>query len=224
MRGDSVAVRRLLTQKADVNAPQADGATALHWAVYRDDLATVDLLLKSRCQREGGQQLRRDAAVTGRGERQPGHRAALARRRSGRERAHAQQRHRAHDGGADRQRRDDDAAARSRRRREREGNSAGHDGVDVGGGSAASGGRPAARRPRSGRRRGLEPCLAGPARELRQGRRSETVEEAGSSISVSQIGPRNMRDQEAAGSLRWCSRFARTIWSRCAFCSRPAPT
>jgi len=36
-----------VTQKADVNAPQADGATALHWAVYRDDLATVDLLLKA---------------------------------------------------------------------------------------------------------------------------------------------------------------------------------
>ena len=47
MRGDSAAVRRLLTQKADVNAPQADGATALHWAVYRDDVATVDLLLKA---------------------------------------------------------------------------------------------------------------------------------------------------------------------------------
>jgi uncharacterized protein len=47
MRGDSIAVRRLLTQKADVNAPQADGATALHWAVYREDLATVDLLLKA---------------------------------------------------------------------------------------------------------------------------------------------------------------------------------
>src|SRR5438309_9419329 len=47
MRGDRVAVRRLLTQKADVNARQADGATALHWAVYRDDLATVDLLLKA---------------------------------------------------------------------------------------------------------------------------------------------------------------------------------
>jgi ankyrin repeat protein len=30
-----------------VNAPQADGATALHWAVYRDDLATVERLLKA---------------------------------------------------------------------------------------------------------------------------------------------------------------------------------
>lgn len=47
MRGDSVAVQRLLTEKADVNAHQADGATALHWAVYRDDLATVDLLLNA---------------------------------------------------------------------------------------------------------------------------------------------------------------------------------
>ena len=47
MRGDSAAVRRLLTQKADVNAPQADGATALHWAAYQEDVAAVDLLLKA---------------------------------------------------------------------------------------------------------------------------------------------------------------------------------
>jgi ankyrin repeat protein len=47
MRGDSAAVRKLLTQKADVNAPQADGATALHWAVHRGDAATVDLLLNA---------------------------------------------------------------------------------------------------------------------------------------------------------------------------------
>ena len=133
---------------------------------------------QSRCQREGRQRLRRDAAVSGRGERQPGDHAAPARRRSGRERAHAQQRHRAHDGGPDRQRRDDEAAARSRRRRERERNDAGHDGLDVGGGSATSGGRPVARRPRSERQRGLEPRLAGPARELRQSLGSETVEEA----------------------------------------------
>ena len=45
MHGDSVALRALLAQHADVNAPQNDGATALHWAVFRSDKATVDLLL-----------------------------------------------------------------------------------------------------------------------------------------------------------------------------------
>ena len=47
MRGDTAAVRALLAQKADVNAPQADGATALHWAVYRADPALTDLLLQA---------------------------------------------------------------------------------------------------------------------------------------------------------------------------------
>jgi len=46
-RGDLAALRTLLARKVDVNAPQADGATALHWAVYRNDLAAVDLLLKA---------------------------------------------------------------------------------------------------------------------------------------------------------------------------------
>jgi ankyrin repeat protein len=45
MKGDKAALRTLLQQKADVNAPQIDGATALHWAVYRGDLETADLLL-----------------------------------------------------------------------------------------------------------------------------------------------------------------------------------
>ena len=45
MRGDAAALRALVAQKADVNATQADGATALHWAVYRADLAMTDLLL-----------------------------------------------------------------------------------------------------------------------------------------------------------------------------------
>jgi ankyrin repeat protein len=38
MKGDTAAVRKLLAAKADVNAPQVDGATALHWAVYRDEV------------------------------------------------------------------------------------------------------------------------------------------------------------------------------------------
>jgi ankyrin repeat protein len=47
MKGDRVAVRALLAKKADVNASQIDGATALHWAVYRDDLELADLLLSA---------------------------------------------------------------------------------------------------------------------------------------------------------------------------------
>jgi ankyrin repeat protein len=35
----------LLSKRANVNAPQADGMTALHWATHYDDLATVKLLL-----------------------------------------------------------------------------------------------------------------------------------------------------------------------------------
>jgi len=45
MRRDRTAVHSLIEQKADVNAPQADGATALQWAVYNDDLDTANLLI-----------------------------------------------------------------------------------------------------------------------------------------------------------------------------------
>lgn len=45
MGGDRAAVQSLLQTKTDVNAPQADGATALQWAAYRDDLELADLLI-----------------------------------------------------------------------------------------------------------------------------------------------------------------------------------
>jgi ankyrin repeat protein len=47
MRGDSAAVRTLVGQRVDVNAVQADGATALHWAAYRGDAALVALLIEA---------------------------------------------------------------------------------------------------------------------------------------------------------------------------------
>jgi ankyrin repeat protein len=47
MKGDKAALRAALQQKADVNAPQVDGATALHWAVYRDDAEAADLVIKA---------------------------------------------------------------------------------------------------------------------------------------------------------------------------------
>ncbi|MEP7352542.1 MAG: ankyrin repeat domain-containing protein, partial [Acidobacteriota bacterium] len=46
-RQDAAATRALLAQKANVNATEADGSTALHWAAQRDDLRLVDLLLAS---------------------------------------------------------------------------------------------------------------------------------------------------------------------------------
>jgi uncharacterized protein len=47
MQGNKAAVRTLLQQKADVNAPQVDGATALHWAVRGNDLELADMLLRA---------------------------------------------------------------------------------------------------------------------------------------------------------------------------------
>jgi ankyrin repeat protein len=47
MRGNKEAVRSLLQRKANVNAPQSDGTTALHWAVRADDFETADLLIRA---------------------------------------------------------------------------------------------------------------------------------------------------------------------------------
>jgi ankyrin repeat protein len=47
MKGDRAALRTLLQQKADASAPQVDGATALHWAVYRNDVEMADQLIRA---------------------------------------------------------------------------------------------------------------------------------------------------------------------------------
>ena len=46
-RQDAAAVRQLLSDGTEVDGRQPDGATALHWATYREDLDTVDLLLRA---------------------------------------------------------------------------------------------------------------------------------------------------------------------------------
>jgi len=45
MRGDLDSVREMLRRGADVNAPQADGMTALHWAAERGDVELTEMLL-----------------------------------------------------------------------------------------------------------------------------------------------------------------------------------
>ena len=45
--GDRMAVRTLLDRRADVNAAEPDGTTALHYAIQRHDVETVDLLLRA---------------------------------------------------------------------------------------------------------------------------------------------------------------------------------
>ena len=47
MQGNKSTVRALLAKKADVNAPQTDGTTALHWAVRENDLEMTGMLLSA---------------------------------------------------------------------------------------------------------------------------------------------------------------------------------
>ena len=44
---DRPRVRALLKQRVDVNTPQVDGMTALHWATYQDDLEIAELLVRA---------------------------------------------------------------------------------------------------------------------------------------------------------------------------------
>jgi ankyrin repeat protein len=45
MNGNMIALNSLIQQKADVNAPQADGATAIQWAAYKNDAKMADVLI-----------------------------------------------------------------------------------------------------------------------------------------------------------------------------------
>jgi ankyrin repeat protein len=46
-KADKAAVHSLLQRKADVNAAEIDGTTALHWAAYGGDLETAQLLVRA---------------------------------------------------------------------------------------------------------------------------------------------------------------------------------
>ena len=64
-QGD-VAPWRSLRERVDVDAAEADGTTALHWAVRGRHEVARALLLGAGRRRDGGQPLRHDAAAAGR--------------------------------------------------------------------------------------------------------------------------------------------------------------
>lgn len=47
MNRDLPGLQALIRQKADVNVPQTDGSTALHWAAHWDNLEAADLLIRA---------------------------------------------------------------------------------------------------------------------------------------------------------------------------------
>ena len=85
MRGDKAAVKSLLQQKADVNAPQADGATALQWAAYKNDMEMADLLIAAGANVKARNRDGATAALSGWHQRQRGHDRKAAEGRGRRE-------------------------------------------------------------------------------------------------------------------------------------------
>jgi ankyrin repeat protein len=67
--GDRTAALALLARRADVNAPEPDGTTALHWAVHQHDRELVDRLLRAganaKARNEFGATPMSEAAVLG---------------------------------------------------------------------------------------------------------------------------------------------------------------
>jgi ankyrin repeat protein len=61
MHEDRDAIRSLIKQKADVNAAQGDGMTALHWVAFHDDLESAKLLLAAGANVKAAT---RDGAIT----------------------------------------------------------------------------------------------------------------------------------------------------------------
>jgi ankyrin repeat protein len=67
--GDRAAALALIARRADVNAPEADGTTALHWAVHQNDLDLVERLIRAgakvSARNDYGATPMSEAAVTG---------------------------------------------------------------------------------------------------------------------------------------------------------------
>ena len=138
-KGDKAAVRTLIQQKADVNAPQVDGATALHWAVYHEDADLVDLLIRAGGERQSHEPRGRHAPDDGGALRQRRHHRSPPQSGRRREGAWPERRDDADVRGAERQPGSRAALHRSWRRRQRQGKPPADDGAHVGGRTEAPG-------------------------------------------------------------------------------------
>ena len=70
--GDRAAAMTLISQRADVNAPEVDGTTPLHWAVHHGDLELTQRLIRAgakvNVKNEFGSTPMAEAAILGRGD------------------------------------------------------------------------------------------------------------------------------------------------------------
>ena len=201
-------VAALIGAGADVDARQADGATALHWAAYWDEPGRAGGSGSGRRGRGCAERLRGGAVVGGLCESSPRRRRAAAggrgrsqpRARVGRDAADAVRPHRRSPGGA--------GAARAWRGHRSHRAGAGADRADVGGGQPAAGGDPGAA---GARRRGARADPDGAAVSRGPG-------------SAARRARRARRGSMPAGSRRCCSRPGTETSSRRGRCWRRVVT
>ena len=146
-RRDEKAFAALLRAKADVNAAQPDGATALAWAVHLGERRMAEALLDAGANADTADEYGETPVTLAAANGDAGLVAAAADRRRQRARGAMERRDGTDDCRGRRESRHRAPAGAARRRRERGGAARRSDGADVGGGR-----RPRRRRGRVGRR------------------------------------------------------------------------
>ena len=151
-----VVALELVSQRVDVNARAGDGATALEWAVYRENRDAIDLLLRAGAMVNAANDLGVTPLWVAASHANPAIDRATAGRRGGPEPRAGHRRHAADARRAQWRRGLGETAHRPRRRRQCQRRRERTDGVDVGHRPAATGGGGCPARRRGRRARPLE--------------------------------------------------------------------